>query len=166
MCRHQHSQCLQNMVINSFIFPSRIDLEFTSFWFPTFLHFIIFFPVSSTDNHHQVPLRNGCIKRLHQIHAWLQAHSGTQSPLQQTNPEPQPMAQLKVQAYREWSQLLLEDCALLLLTHLTELQEVQASALLQAMMDGVSRGNHNIQVKARKPTKGCNVNSGASCLFV
>ncbi|XP_026167033.1 uncharacterized protein LOC113132866 [Mastacembelus armatus] len=35
----------------------------------------------------------------------------------------------------KWSQQQLENCALLLLTHLLELQEVQASALLPVMMD-------------------------------
>lgn len=46
-----------------------------------------------------------------------------------------------------WSQRQVEGCALQLLIHLLELQEVQASALLSDLMDLVSRGNHSDQSK-------------------
>ncbi|XP_035798113.2 uncharacterized protein LOC118469403 [Amphiprion ocellaris] len=74
------------------------------------------------ETHMEAALRNGCIKRLREIHAHLQTRSGT-------------LSQPELQVQGEWSQPHLEDCTMLLLTHLTELQEVQASALLQALMD-------------------------------
>lgn len=46
-----------------------------------------------------------------------------------------------------WSQQQLEDCSLLLLTHLMEFQEVQASAVLPALMDKVSQDDHSMQSK-------------------
>ncbi|XP_029992549.1 uncharacterized protein LOC115421035 [Sphaeramia orbicularis] len=55
-------------------------------------------------------LRNGCIKRLQQIHASLKTNNDAQNPR-------------------------LEDCAQLLLVHLMELQDVQTSVLLPALMD-------------------------------
>lgn len=58
----------------------------------------------------------------------------------QTNPQPQHQA-------NTWSQQQLEDCSLLLLTHLMELQEVQASAVLPALTDKVSRDDHSMQSK-------------------
>ncbi|XP_074489227.1 uncharacterized protein LOC141766337 isoform X2 [Sebastes fasciatus] len=84
------------------------------------------------DDHQQAALRNGCIKRLRQIHAGLQTQNDTQTPLNQPNFHPQPHISSKP-AMRYQHQL--EDCSLLLLTHLMELQEVQASALLPALMD-------------------------------
>ncbi|XP_044050666.1 uncharacterized protein LOC122875507 isoform X2 [Siniperca chuatsi] len=101
------------------------------------------------DNHTQAALRNSCIKRLRQIQADLQTHNETQIPLKQTNPkpqlqpQPQPQPQMQVHISRQpamWSQHQLEDCSLLLLTHLMELQEVQASALLSALMDKSVQG--------------------------
>ncbi|XP_030282130.1 uncharacterized protein LOC115586861 [Sparus aurata] len=80
------------------------------------------------DSHTQAALKNGCVKRLRQIHADLRARNETQIPLMQTNPQPQHQA-------NTWSQQQLEDCSLLLLTHLMELQEVQASAVLPALTD-------------------------------
>ncbi|XP_071356635.1 uncharacterized protein [Trachinotus anak] len=80
-------------------------------------------------------LRNGCIKRLRQIHASLQTHNGTQTPLEETNFQPQPHMQAHICTKPAvWSQHQLEDCALLLLTHLLELQEVQVSTLLPVLL--------------------------------
>ncbi|XP_036963433.1 uncharacterized protein LOC119024600 isoform X3 [Acanthopagrus latus] len=80
------------------------------------------------DSHKQAALKNGCVKRLRQIHADLRTHNETETPLKLTNPQPQHQANM-------WSQQQLEDCSLLLLTHLMEFQEVQASAVLPALMD-------------------------------
>ncbi|XP_067358466.1 uncharacterized protein [Channa argus] len=92
------------------------------------------------ESNMQSALRNGCIKRLRQIHATLQTSNGP--PLEQGNPhmQLQSKAQPQMQAHMRskpamWSQHQLEDCALLLLSHLLELQEVQASALLPELMD-------------------------------
>ncbi|XP_051237928.1 uncharacterized protein LOC127353026 [Dicentrarchus labrax] len=84
------------------------------------------------DGHKQAALRNGCIKRLRQIHASLHGCNETQTPLKQTNTQPQlqPQTHTSIRSKHQ-----LEDCSLLLLTHLMELQEVQASALLLALMD-------------------------------
>ncbi|XP_041853193.1 uncharacterized protein LOC121647643 [Melanotaenia boesemani] len=70
---------------------------------------------SVTDSE-QVTLRAGCVERLRQIHAQLQ-----------TNPQ--------TQMNQEWSKHKLKDCTRILLTHLMELQEVQAVALLQDLAD-------------------------------
>ncbi|KAK9516758.1 hypothetical protein VZT92_024671 [Zoarces viviparus] len=86
------------------------------------------------DSHQQSALRNGCIKRLREIHAGLQTCNGTQTPLKRTNLQPQLQPHISSQPAM-WHQHHLEDCSLLLLTHLMELQEVQASALLPALMD-------------------------------
>ncbi|KAM7414472.1 hypothetical protein PAMA_019341 [Pampus argenteus] len=86
----------------------------------------------------QVCLRDICIKRLSEIHASLQSHSETQIVLEQTYPQLQTQPQMQAQigsTLTKWSQDKLEDCALLLLNHLLELHEVQASALLPALMD-------------------------------
>ncbi|RVE71911.1 hypothetical protein OJAV_G00056500 [Oryzias javanicus] len=66
----------------------------------------------SKENSEQVTLRDGCLKSLKQIRAQLQAPSE------------------EVQAH-----LQLQDCAPPMLTRLTELQEVQALTLLQALAD-------------------------------
>ncbi len=113
----------------------------------------LLFPVSYADSHTQAAFRNGCINRLRQIHVGLQTRNETQTPLKQTNPPPQlQQPQLQMQAYISsepamWSQHQLEDCSLLLLTHLMELQEVQASASLPALIDKVSQDNYSIQSK-------------------
>ncbi|XP_042267690.1 uncharacterized protein LOC121897345 [Thunnus maccoyii] len=95
-------------------------------------------PSKEGDDHKQASLRDVCIKRLRQIHASLQTHGETQIHLEQTYPQLQPQPQMQAHigsTLAEWSQHQLEDCALLLLTHLLELQEVQASALLPALMN-------------------------------
>lgn len=120
---------------------------------PTFYVPPLLFPVSYADSQKQTAFRNGCIKRLRQIHAGLQTRNETQTPLKQTNLQPQlqqPQPQMQAHISSEpamWSQHQLEDCSLLLLTHLMELQEVQASALLPRLMDKVSHDNHSIQSK-------------------
>ncbi|KAM7396632.1 hypothetical protein PAMP_019664 [Pampus punctatissimus] len=86
----------------------------------------------------QVCLRDICIKRLSEIHASLQSHGETQIVLEQTYPQLQPQPQMQAQigsTLTKWSQHKLEDCALLLLNHFLELQDIQASALLPALMD-------------------------------
>ncbi|KAF6735043.1 hypothetical protein FQA47_002633 [Oryzias melastigma] len=65
----------------------------------------------SKENSEQVTLRDGCLKRLKQIHAQLQTPSEVQTHLQ------------------------LQDCAPPMMIHLTKLQEVQALTLLQALAD-------------------------------
>ncbi|XP_047189309.1 uncharacterized protein LOC118314885 [Scophthalmus maximus] len=95
--------------------------------------------VPPKEDRHTV-LRNGCIKMLSQLHASLQIHNESQTPLEQTNSEPQlrPQPQIRAHAYGKpaaWSQQQLEDCALLLLSRLLVLQEVQASALLPMLKD-------------------------------
>ncbi|GAA6230424.1 uncharacterized protein LOC122875507 isoform X2 [Lates japonicus] len=90
------------------------------------------------DSHKQTVLRNGCIKRLRQIHASLQTHHETQTPLEQTDSQPHPQPQMQAHMCSKpavLSQHQLEDCALLLLAHLLELQEAQASALLPVLLD-------------------------------
>ncbi|XP_068459169.1 uncharacterized protein [Clinocottus analis] len=86
------------------------------------------------DCHQQAALRNGCKKRLREIHADLQRRNDTVTPLKQTTPQPQLQRNTSSEPAM-WHQHHLEDCSLLLLTHLMELQEVQASALLPALMD-------------------------------
>lgn len=115
-----------------------------SFIIPSFLYSI--FPVSYADSHQQAALRNGCIKRLRQIHASLQTHNDTQTLLKQTNLQPQPQTHAHINSKpAPWYQHQLEDCSRLFLTELMELHEVQASALLPALMDTVSQDNHSIQ---------------------
>ncbi|CAK6951145.1 uncharacterized protein LOC121897345 [Scomber scombrus] len=94
-------------------------------------------PPNKEDSQKQASLRNVCIKRLRQIHARLQTHSNAQIILEQTYSQLQPQPQMHehIGTLTEWSQHQLEDCALLFLTHLLELQEVQATALLPALMD-------------------------------
>nr|XP_040017632.1 uncharacterized protein LOC120808660 [Gasterosteus aculeatus aculeatus] len=81
-------------------------------------------------NHQRDALRNGCIQRLRELYADLQINTQTTSEHRQ--PQLQPNASSQPTA---WCQHHLEDCSLLLLTHLMELQDVQASALLPALMD-------------------------------
>lgn len=106
-----------------------------------------FFLVSCAESNKQAALKNVCIKRLRQIHASLQTHE-TEAPLEQAHLhiEVQPEIQLRMEPHMSsnpvmWSQHQLEDCALILLTHLLELQEVQASALLPELVDMVSEDN-------------------------
>ncbi|KAK5606599.1 hypothetical protein CRENBAI_018138 [Crenichthys baileyi] len=73
----------------------------------------------------QTSLRAGCIKTLKQIHAQLQKQNGSENSSKQTS--------IQINIQEQWSQPLLADCTLLLLTHLKELQEVQALALLQVL---------------------------------
>ncbi|XP_013888898.1 uncharacterized protein LOC106536234, partial [Austrofundulus limnaeus] len=87
----------------------------------------------------QTSLRAGCLRRLRQIHAQLQKQRETQTPSKHTN--------FQTLTQGEWSQVLLDDCAMLLLTHLIELQEVQASFLLQELLD---RNTQGVQVLQRK----------------
>ncbi|XP_016523662.1 uncharacterized protein LOC107835563 [Poecilia formosa] len=84
-------------------------------------------------------LRAGCIKRLKQIHAQLQTQNGSE------NNSKQPSIQMDMQG--KWSQSLLEDCKLLLLMHLTELQEGQALALLQVLLHRDSQAAQALREK-------------------
>lgn len=79
----------------------------------------------------QTSLRAGCLRRLRKIHTQLKTQSGAQAPSNHTN--------VQTQVQGEWSQVLLEDCAMLLLTRLIELQEVQALCLIQELLDRVSQ---------------------------
>ncbi|XP_029951724.1 uncharacterized protein LOC115391592 [Salarias fasciatus] len=73
---------------------------------------------SQVESHMHAALRFGCIKRLRQVYAWLQSETLSE----QTNLQPV-------------SQIQLENCGLLLLSQLLELQEVQASAFLQVLVN-------------------------------
>ncbi|XP_037306371.2 uncharacterized protein LOC119195510 isoform X2 [Pungitius pungitius] len=86
------------------------------------------------DSHQQDALRNGCIKRLGELRADLLMRNNTQTTLEQTHCQPQLQPNTSSQP-TGWCQHHLEDCSLLLLTHLMEFQDVQASALLPALMD-------------------------------
>lgn len=101
----------------------------------SFLYFQLplLFYLSCAENEEQAALRNGCITKLRQVRAALQTHSTTQT-------------QAQIQADL-WSQDQLEDCSLVLLTKLVELQEVQASAVLSALLDKVSRSSCSIRPK-------------------
>lgn len=94
---------------------SKESKSFISFYF-LFLLTLLFqqFVVSLLTDSEQVTLRDGCLKRLKQIHAQLQTPSEVQTHLQ------------------------LQDCAPPMMIHLTQLQEVQALTLLQALADRVS----------------------------
>lgn len=95
--------------------------------FLLYFHLSFLFPVSYADSQKQAALRNGCIKKLRQIHADLQTHNQTHA------------------CSELWSQHQLEDCSMVLLTELIELQELQASVVLPTIIDKVSQGSHCIQ---------------------
>ncbi|XP_008410671.1 uncharacterized protein LOC103466681 [Poecilia reticulata] len=84
-------------------------------------------------------LRAGCMKRLKQIHAKLQTQNGSENNSKQTS------IQMDTQGKR--SQSLLEDCKLLLLMHLMELQEGQALALLQVLLHRDSQAAQALREK-------------------
>ncbi|KAG7522452.1 hypothetical protein JOB18_022753 [Solea senegalensis] len=96
------------------------------------------------EGHNHTALRNSCVKRLRQILTSLQTHSRPQ-----TSTEPHVQAQtdqMQVCTRSEAavkSQHQLQHCALLLLTQLQELHDLQASALLQVLMD---KGEDHLQV--------------------
>ncbi|KAM9754944.1 uncharacterized protein ACNS7B_007651 [Menidia menidia] len=85
----------------------------------------------SDDVSEQEAMKAGCIKRLREINTWQKTQQGSSTPSKQTNSQTQMLG--------KESQIQLGDGALLLLTHLMELQEVQASALLEALVDGNSQ---------------------------
>ncbi|KAK5902344.1 hypothetical protein CesoFtcFv8_007605 [Champsocephalus esox] len=87
---------------------------------------------SKEESNPEAALRNACIQRLRQIYTGLQTSNDTQTPLKQTDHQPQPHISSQT-AVRYKHQL--EQCSLLLLTHLMELQEVQATTLLPALKD-------------------------------
>ncbi|KAL7403213.1 hypothetical protein ABVT39_026393 [Epinephelus coioides] len=98
------------------------------------------------DNHQQAAFRSGCIKKLRQIHASLQTPSETQTPLKQTSFQAQPQVQAHISSNPAmWYQHQLQDYSLLLLTQLMELQEVQASALLPALIDKSAQQLHALR---------------------
>lgn len=127
-----------NSICSSFSAPFFVRIDFLLNFHLSFL-----FPVSYADNQKPAALRNGCIKKLRQIHADLQTHNRTQTPLKQQH---QPQMQAHVSS-ELWSQDQLEDCSLVLLTELIELQEVQASVVLPALIDKVSQCSHTIRSK-------------------
>lgn len=93
-------------------------------------------PVFYADTPSDAVLRNGCVKKLRQIHANLVTQTRAQTPsINQHNP--------KMEAsHRLWPQHQLELCYLVLLEELIELQEVQASLILTVLMHKVNRGSH------------------------
>lgn len=93
-------------------------------------------PVFYADTPSDAVLRNGCIKKLRQIHADLVTQTRAQTPsVNQHNP--------KMEASRGlWSQHQLELCYLVLLEELIELQEVQASRILTVLIHKVNQGSH------------------------
>ncbi|CAJ1056774.1 uncharacterized protein LOC117814889 isoform X1 [Xyrichtys novacula] len=90
----------------------------------------------------QTALRNSCITRLKQVYTDLQT---------QTNPQPQRQPELQMDHMSSelemWSKHQLEDCCLLLLTKVMELQEVQVSKLLPALMDKSAQSAQALQNK-------------------
>ncbi|KAK5867485.1 hypothetical protein PBY51_011972 [Eleginops maclovinus] len=80
------------------------------------------------ESNPEAALRTGCVKRLRQIYTGLQSTNDTQTPLKQTKNQPHISSQTAV-----WYKHQLEHCSLLLLIHLMELQEVQATTLLPAL---------------------------------
>lgn len=107
-------------------------------------HLLLFlaywFPIQNLHIFHADDLRNGCVKKLRQIHADLLAQNAAREPpVHQRGPKTQPSNEL-----RSKQQVAL--CSLHLLEELMELQEVQASAL----MHKVSQGSHS--VSSTRPT--------------
>lgn len=105
--------------------------------FPPKIPFV--FPAAPSDFQEHVALRNSCIKKLRQIHASLQTHN-------RTNVEQmQPHLQIQAQTSSDlWLQHQLEDVSLILLTNLSEVQEVQASVMLSTPTDKVSQSSYSI----------------------
>lgn len=98
--------------------------------FPPKLSFV--FPAAPSDFQEHVALRNSCIKKLRQIHASLQTHR---------TPHLQTQAQTRSDL---WLHHQLEDVSLILLTQLSEVQEVQASVVLSTQTDKVSQSSYSI----------------------
>ncbi|KAM4618266.1 uncharacterized protein ACJ7VT_007672 [Polymixia lowei] len=102
------------------------------------------------DKERHAALRDGCIRRLRQIHSTLQTHTLTQIQTEQSSPLPprqaQPQTTLthkspQIQTQAQISSSLTEDsqprwgsCALDLLKQLIELQEAQVSVVLPALL--------------------------------
>ncbi|XP_029008227.1 uncharacterized protein LOC114856729 isoform X2 [Betta splendens] len=88
------------------------------------------------EGNQQAALRKGCINRLRELHDRLQTQNETRAPLEQADLARGSEAQPQMSSNPAmWSQHQVEACALLLLTHLLELQEAQASALLSGLTD-------------------------------
>ncbi|XP_059191497.1 uncharacterized protein LOC131973504 [Centropristis striata] len=107
-------------------------------------------------------VRNGCIKRLRQIYASLETNKEAQSPLKQINPQSHVSSKPAM-----WYQHQLEECSLLLLNHVMALQEIQASALLPALMDKSAqcvqalRDDFESELRAHRYTNLLQLNSDA-----
>lgn len=105
----------------------------------------------NTDCQERAALRNGCIKRLKSIHTDLQSHN--KSP---AVPQPEIQGQ---RATEPWPQQQLEECYLVLLVQLSELQETEDWEVLSALVDGVSQRSSSVWFK------GSIVTHGELCVF-
>ncbi|XP_034031382.1 uncharacterized protein LOC117514921 [Thalassophryne amazonica] len=96
-------------------------------------------PLEGEDrSHKQTALRNGCIKRLKEIHEVMCTHRFSEQPSLLPKPESQPKIQPNAFTGNTLSvsaKFHLEEHSLLLLIHLMELQEVQHSTLLPILLD-------------------------------
>lgn len=123
ICKNQNPGYLSKRVSLSYL--SAVCL----YWFLLALFFY-------ADTPSDAILRNGCIKKLRQIHTNLVTQTRAQTPsINQHNPKMEASHGL-------WSQHQLELCYLVLLEELIELQEVQASRILTALIHKVSQGSH------------------------
>ncbi|XP_034542337.1 uncharacterized protein LOC117814889 isoform X2 [Notolabrus celidotus] len=86
------------------------------------------------ESSEQIAVRNDLIARLKQIYADLQTQNESPTPSNQHQPHLQ-MDHMSSEL-RMWFKFQLEGCSLLLLTQVMELQEITASTLLPALMDG------------------------------
>lgn len=105
----------------------------------------------NSDCQEPAALRNGCVKRLKSIHMDLQSHNGSPA-------VPQPEIQGR-RPTEPWPQQQLEECFLVLLIQLSELQETEAWEVLSALVDGVSQRSSSVWFK------GSIVTHGELCVF-
>ncbi|XP_029909412.1 uncharacterized protein LOC115360574 [Myripristis murdjan] len=109
-------------------------------------------PSREEDKERHNVLREGCISRLKQIHNDLQTHMNTQIQKVQNSHQPQPkslpqtlhtyksfqpqiQAQTQIGSTAGGPKSQWDACAVMLLTQLMELQEVQVAAVISAMLD-------------------------------
>lgn len=93
-------------------------------------------PPPHTDCQERAALRNGCMKKMKTIHVDSQTHSQTPGV-----PHPELQAQRTTEPR---PQQQLEERYLLLLSQLSELQEVEDEEVLSALIDGVGRRSGSV----------------------
>lgn len=89
----------------------------------------------NTDCQERAALRNGCIKRLKSIYLDLQSHN--RSP---AVPQPETQGQRPTEPWPQQQ----EECYLVLLIQLSELQETEDWEVLSALVDGVSQRSSSV----------------------